>query len=196
MSFATFIIPTLGRPTLQRTLQSLRSQTDPDWTAIVLADQVKGFSLPVKDSRITAIKFCEKVGQSDNGHHHSGFVRNFGVGLNTSLWCAFVDDDDRLDPRYLELLKGESASFDLVIFRMRYSPMREDGVKILPRSNRLQDLGAGEVGISFAVRREFQQRKDMWFESEEFEDWRFIERCLKSGASCKISDAVLYYVRH
>jgi hypothetical protein len=190
--FVTFIIPTIGRPMLARTLQSLLDQTDPDWKAVVIADAVQGFELPLQDPRIVIMRTRSKLGAS----HFSGLVRNRGITLADSEWIGCVDDDDRLDASYVERLRQEGREQDLVVFRMRYSPPREDGVAVLPRSNRVEDLRPAEVGISFAVRSAFRRQHDLWFTSGEFEDWLFIERCLGSGAKCKISDTVAYYVRH
>jgi hypothetical protein len=190
-ALATFVIPTIGRSTLGRTKQSLLDQTDPDWKAVIVADNLPR-ALPVHDSRIVMIWTLSKLGAS----HFSGMVRNRGMTLADSDWIAFVDDDDRLDEHYVEWLRQEATGHDLVVFRMRYSPPREDGVAVLPRSTNVSGMGAGEVGISFAVRTTFQRQHDIWFRNEEFEDWLFIKRCLDAGARCKISEHVAYYVRH
>jgi hypothetical protein len=188
----TFVIPSIARPTLTRTMQSLVAQTDADWKAVIVFDSVKGFALPIADPRIIVMQTRSKLGAS----HFSGMVRNRGMTLAKSDWIGFVDDDDRLDPAYVEWLRQEAPGYDLVVFRMRYSPTREDGVTVLPRSADVAGMGAGEVGISFAVRTTFQRQHDIWFKNEEFEDWLFIKRCLDAGARCKISEHVAYYVRH
>jgi glycosyltransferase involved in cell wall biosynthesis len=192
MSFVTFIIPTIGRDTLYRTLESLLAQTVTDWRAIVVVDQSGNFKLPLDDPRIFVFGLIEKLGHG----HCSGQVRNCGMALGGSTWCGFVDDDDRLDTHYVEWLGQECDGNDLHIFKMRYSPPREDAIVTLPRTTDVAGLRAAEVGISFAVRTEFQQERDVWFTSEEFEDWLFIKRCLDAGARCKISEHVAYYVRH
>ena len=196
MSFVTFIVPSIGRSTLDRTLHSLVVQTDRDWTALVVMDAVRNFTASVKDPRIVTLRLQEKLGRSENGDHHAGFVRNYGIGLVVSEWCGFVDDDDRVDPNYVACLRREVPGNDLVVFRMEYRPCREDGVRILPRSSRVEGMGPGEVGISFAVKTVFQKQHDVWFDSIEFEDWIFIRSCLAAGARCKVSDTVAYYVRH
>jgi glycosyltransferase involved in cell wall biosynthesis len=192
MNFITFIIPSVGRDTLGRTLASVLAQTESDWNAIVVGDGLPKFSLPAKDTRLRTLGLQEKVGEG----HHSGAVRNFGLAAASSRWIGFVDDDDRLDTRYLQWLKAEADGQDLIVFRMKYSPPRDDAVVLLPRSNAVGSLGPGEVGISFAVRTEFQREADIWFDTEEFEDWHFIRRCLANGARCKVSDRTAYYIRH
>ena len=36
----TFIIPSIGRPSLQRTINSLMDMKDPDWKAIIVFDGI------------------------------------------------------------------------------------------------------------------------------------------------------------
>jgi glycosyltransferase involved in cell wall biosynthesis len=191
MSFVTFIIPTIGRDTLGRTLDSLVNQTDPDWTAIVVADNVPGLILPIQDKRISLLPLREKMGFG----HMSGFVRNAGIALTVSKWCGFVDDDDRLDHQYVEWLSQEGPGSHLLVFRMIYSSTNgsENRGEVWPKSNQ---LGPGMVGISFAVQNQFRDTHDLWFDPSEFEDWHFIKACLDAGASIKVSSRIAYYIRH
>lgn len=188
MSFVTFIIPSKGRETLKRTLDSLIAQTDPDWDAVVVFDGFPASRLPeVDDPRIFSVSLITKMGEG----HFAGYVRNYGFGLTRGQWLGFVDDDDRLDHQYVSWLKQEADGHDMIVFRMIYPP--EAGGGVLPVDNL---LGAYKVGISFAVRSRFQLQRDVWFEAEEFEDWYFIERCQQRGAKIKVSPRIAYYVRH
>jgi len=190
----TFIIPTINRTTLRRTLESLLDQTDPNWMAMVVADHVAGFSLPIVDERIFEFNCPDQ--KYGNGHF-SGVVRNIGMAMISGEWIAFVDDDDTIDPQYVEWLRSEGTDYDLFIFRMRYHPPREDNVTILPRPNcGLEGLRDGEVGISFAIRERFQMSKNLWFTTEEFEDWIFIRNAMNSGARTFLSKHIAYFVRH
>jgi glycosyltransferase involved in cell wall biosynthesis len=47
----TFIIPTIGRPTLKRTINSLQQLTNKNWNAIVIFDGISP-NLQIKDERI------------------------------------------------------------------------------------------------------------------------------------------------
>jgi len=69
----TFIIPSINRPTLKRTLESILKQTDPDWKAIVVFDGTNS-KLPITDPRIKVINI-PKTGKLN----HGGAVRNVGI---------------------------------------------------------------------------------------------------------------------
>ena len=55
----TFIIPSLNRPTISKSVESLLNQTNPNWKCIIVYDGVDGTSF--EDNRITTIKI-EKIG--------------------------------------------------------------------------------------------------------------------------------------
>jgi hypothetical protein len=63
----TFIIPSLNRPTLERSINSLVSQTNPNWECIVVYDGVDGISF--NDDRIKTIKI-DKLGGFDESLRH------------------------------------------------------------------------------------------------------------------------------
>jgi hypothetical protein len=184
MSLVTFIIPTVGRSTIDRTLLSLKSQTDADWDAIILADMVNDFSPGIKDTRFHLMSLTRKVGFSNC----SGNVRNFGFSFAPGEWCGFVDDDDRLDEHYVEWLRQEGDGHDLVVFRM----MMPDG-SVLPSGSAILPC---QVGISFSIRRQFQLSANVWFGPSPTEDWDFIHGAIHSGARHRVSDRIAYYVRH
>lgn len=184
MSFVTFIIPTIGRPTLDRTLKWIIAQTDPDWNAIVVGDGVEKFVLPVTHDNILSVNLSTKCGEQNFG----GRVRNHGMKMSNGDWIAFVDDDDRLGEHYVQWLREECASFDMVIFRMA----TPDGLCLPPDQN----IVPGQVGISFAIRSEFQRKEGLLFSPSGGEDWDFIERATRAKARVKLSQHIAYYVRH
>lgn len=184
MIFCSFVIPTIGRPTLDRALQSLVNQTDPDWNAIVVADSVYGFCLPRIDNRILFVNLSDKSGQSN----HGGYVRNHGISHTSGEWIGFLDDDDRLDHDYVMWLKQEQEGADIVVFRMRYS----DGTTLPPGT----DIIMGQVGISFAVRNSIVRAKTFGFGNSDIEDWAFLDVARNQGARIKVSSRTAYYVRH
>jgi hypothetical protein len=86
------VVPTIGRPTLQRTLDSITAQTVP----------------------------CQFVVCSDLGRVGAGPTMNRAMGAVTTGYVGFVADDDTLDPHYVEWFEAENDDADLFIFRMRY----------------------------------------------------------------------------
>ena len=77
-STITFIIPTKGRSTLDRTLNSLLAQSDSDWKAKVVIDGVnisKKIHEYAKDSRISFTTISNPIGTAN----HAGLTRNFGI---------------------------------------------------------------------------------------------------------------------
>lgn len=150
----TFIIPTLGRPSLAHTMASLAVQTDRDWAAVVIGD---GVQPDVQPSERIQVMRCEPQGSA-------GLVRNLGIEMCSfgSPWYAFVDDDDTLKPDYVEKLREESSKFPgegagCIVFRM-FDPVVNT---VLPPHELINplDLAWGKVGLSFAVRSE-------WFDDE------------------------------
>ena len=65
MSIITFIVPSINRPTLGNTIQSLLNQTNPNWKCFVLYDGVDGKDFT--DPRIETFKL-EKLGKLLRGN--------------------------------------------------------------------------------------------------------------------------------
>jgi len=191
-----FVIPSkLDRSTLERTLQSLLRQTDENWECIVGIDMTSlgnksetellaaanGFP---PDPRIhyQVVHVKEKFrGRKING---SGLVRNqIILDFATSDWVAFVDDDDTLSPYYVEMLAESLAnnknSYDIVLFRMQGFP---EPRSMLPPKH-LQELGIGDFGISFAVRRSLYQDKGILFVPHPSEDYFYVKNAVEQRCS-------------
>lgn len=183
--FCTFIVPSVGRITLDRTLKSIVEQTDSDWNAMVVGDGIGGnWSPGWQHCKIWSSVIYPKVGAGNC----AGIIRNHGMDHAIGKWICFVDDDDRLDVNYVSWLKEEEKDFDVVVFRMIFS----DG-RVVPSEH---NLFCGGVGISFAIRSEFQRQNDVRFVPSEIEDWLLLEKCIGLSARIKVSDRVAYYVRH
>lgn len=185
--FATFIVPTTGRDTLSRTLKSIVEQTDTDWNALVIGDGLGGnWRCPWHHHKIWTSVIYPKVGFANAG----GQMRNHGMANAVGDWLCFVDDDDRLDINYLKWLREEANDKDLVVFHMQY----DDG-SVLPPFN-TSSLVGGQVGISFALRAEFQREKKLWFVPSMEEDWTILNAAITGGARGRLCPKIGYYVRH
>lgn len=180
----TFIIPSIGRPTLANTIASLQRMENPNWKAIVVFDGVE--EKHIDDARVTTMRI-EKTGM----HNYAGRVRNSGIQRATTEWVGFVDDDDTLQPTYVTRFHEhvEKAHPDVIIFRMKNS----DG-RILPRPDQT-DFFKNEVGISFCVRRTHMVDEGLWFEPSSTEDFDLLDRLRQHNKSILISPFVEYMVR-
>ena len=182
----TFIIPSLGRPSLKRTLDSLIAQTSPKWKAIVVFDGI-GPNINSPDPRIQIMTTSKKG--------HAGFVRNEGIKVATTEWIGFVDDDDVLTPEYVETFLKEKEHYEAIIFRMKAT----DG-RILPVPGDT-DFKLLEVGISFCMKRTLALNRKMIFRNKPriawglCEDWTLLEDIRANGFRIKMSEAVTYICR-
>lgn len=184
MNEVTFIIPTMGRPTLERAIKSLEAQNVPDWKAIVAFDinyQINYTSVNPKIKIMSA-----------NVGGHAGLVRNYAMDFVDTDWIAFLDDDDWVEKTYVQKLRGYSnsnPSFDVVIFT--YKDVTNGNI-IPPR--RTKEFESCKVGISFAVKTEFVRQRHIKFTSHAVEDFRFLDDCKNAGAKYFISNDIQYFV--
>jgi glycosyltransferase involved in cell wall biosynthesis len=192
MPFASFVVPTLGRPSLIRAVQSIEEQTDPDWEAMIVFDASANHNMMrARDPRFHI---------SQSIYRSAGENRNYGIRMVSGEWVCFLDDDDHIAPQYVELLRetAEQIDVDIVIFRMSHPVLG-----ILP-DPQLPEIAWGKVGISFAVRDKWLWDSGLRFIAEDLlrpgpegnEDINFLMNAKKLGARIHISPYVTYFVRH
>jgi glycosyltransferase involved in cell wall biosynthesis len=193
----TFVIPTIGRDTLVRTVESLRAQTDDDWRAVIVADGRRAglavAALDVESDRITVVT-APATGSA-------GLTRNFALPWIDSVYTGFVDDDDVLEPEYVERLRSANGRLrsDVVVFRMDHPEL---GVLPDPEEPRIE---WGQVGISFAVRSVWfteyglsfirEQNVNDRFGSAANEDIRLLTVIQRLHGAFHLSDYLGYRVR-
>jgi glycosyltransferase involved in cell wall biosynthesis len=184
MSFVTFIIPTMGRQTLDRAASSLAMQSDPDWKSIIVFDGRYDINCVVPDERFTVVK-------SDISGH-AGLVRNTGIELVDTEWMVFLDDDDWVEASYVQRLRGYALShpqIDLFVFTY----VDDTNGRTVPH-NRLNSIKECEVGISFAVKTRIIKDNNIRFTPNAVEDFRFINECVRAGAKHWITHDTQYHV--
>ncbi len=185
----TFVIPSIGRQTLQNTIESIVSQTVDDWKVVIVMD---GVYCPYcwEDERIRIYK----IGKSGENVNHAGNVRNFGIQQVKTEWIAFLDDDDIIHPKYIETFwneideKDNSVGIDIFIFRMKL------GERIVP-SFQQKDIVPFDVGISFLVRKSVLEKYNIKFVPDGMEDYFFLQQCKEKKCVMFLSKYVMYYVR-
>ena len=194
MTLVTFIIPTIGRDSLLRALESLYKQTIWDWKAIVIFDGIEP-TITVADPRVTLIT-CEKKGITDvtvtgeQRNNGAGNVRNYGIKKCNTEWVAFLDDDDTLAHTYIETFYNElnvTHNPSVVLFRMRH---QEHGIVPNPSTVRI-DLY--QVGISFIVKRKIF-KEGITFIPSHIEDFNLLDRIRNEGYKIVMSPYVKYFV--
>lgn len=190
----TFIIPTIGRKSLARTLLSLVDQTSGDWRALVICDGPEIIVDNIYPSKISTVSTPVKIGKNTN---NAGLVRNYGMDIVRKWsiedgykceWFAFVDDDDTLDDTYVErfyeeIATNEGQEADVVVFRMN------DRGKVIPPLF-INDFEVGEIGISFIIK----NKVNVKFTPSGIEDFLLLNWMRKMGFKIIISQYVLYYV--
>jgi len=177
----TFIIPSLGRPTLQLTLNSLKMQTDTNWKAIVVFDGVSP-NISNSDPRVAFISIPKKG--------LAGLVRNEGIRMATTEWVGFVDDDDVLTSDYVEHFNREKQNMDVVIFRMK----TPENIIYPPVDH--TDFHQNYVGISFCMRTSLSKQENVWFTSHKvYEDFVLLDSLRSAGKRISISKHVTYLIR-
>lgn len=186
----TFIIPTIGRLTLIKTIKSLYRQTNNNWKCIVVCDGIELHNeiknVIAQNSNISTITI-PKTGTSNN----AGYVRNEGIKLVDTDWVGFVDDDDELSPLYVETCINSMNQYNdlkCIIFRMMY----HDG-GIFPdkeSSNFIQD----RVGISFCYSMSLV-REGLIFQASSVEDFKLLNNIREKGHKILLSNNICYFVR-
>ncbi len=185
MGEITFIIPTVGRPTLQRSINSLLAQTNRNWKCIVVFDGID--TIDYNDPRIKSIRI-EKTGSVGQYHGMAGLVRNYGLAICDTEWIGFLDDDDTLDPNYVECLFNKYTDSDLVIWRMMF-----DSGYVVPSFDN-EALIHGNVGISFCYKNKFE---NLFFdENRDGEDLDLVRKIINRSNKYVITKEVYYKVNH
>lgn len=180
----TFVIPSIGRPTLKRSLQSLEQQTYKIWKALVVFD-----GLPLDETnKMEHVKFISipKIGFKNC----AGEVRNKGIMEVDTEWTAFLDDDDIVTNDYCAQLEKEikmAPRADVILFRMIHTEYE----RVLPSR---KYISLGDVGISFACKTSVL--KKIKFNPSAFEDFDLLNRLEKSSYKIQISDHITYIVLH
>lgn len=197
MAFVTFIVPTVGRESLKRAIDSLYAQEDDDWNAIIVGDGNNPARTPgieLEDQDLNRVVFIDAGTFGSAGETRNAGLDFFRLnGINTMRWIAFLDDDDHLDPTYVDLLKARSEDYpwaEFIVFRMKHPQLG-----ILPPPS--GELRLGTVGISFAAKEEIM--RDKRFVKEDVsrlyhEDWTMIEELSRDHHGF-IAPEIAYYVR-
>ena len=182
----TFIIPSIGREFILYTIDSLLSQTNPNWKAIIIYDNIEPI-IKINDSRIQILKTNKKEGQNVRS---AGNVRNYSLNYIDTDWIGFVDDDDTISENYLQNLLSDinnHPQVDCIIFRMM------DNKVILPEIESKM-FYKEHVGISFAFKYSLYKDHGLKFSAGDTEDFELLDKIYKKGFKMLLSKHLNYFV--
>ena len=188
MDTPTFIIPTIGRDSLVKSLDCLLNQSDKEWKAIVVFDGLEPNIKNPDSTRITFLTRPKKTGKLN----HGGEVRNYGMERVETSWIAFLDDDDTICKDYVALLKEEikkEPNLDVVIFRMQIT-----SGQIIPSPYTVNNFQLADVGISFAMKTQCFKQNYKFVPSQE-EDFMLLFKLRQGNKIMLLSKHVTYFVR-
>jgi hypothetical protein len=193
-AFITFIIPTVNRVTLFRTLTSILHQTNQRWKAIILFDGCaptdESLLSLLQDTRFLYISIKKHGVLSSNQHGKAGQIRNIGMSMVTTPWIGFVDDDDIILSNYIEKLIEESSSLsnaELISFRMI-------DVDHLVPPPLCQSILPNQIGISFAIKSSLF-KEGFLFSQSEMEDYHFVKEVHRAKKMIVLSSHITYITR-
>ena len=193
MSIITFIIPTIGRKSLEDTIKSLYNLENKNWNALIIFDGVKN-NFQFQDNRLFFLEI-DKIGKIDK-KNNSGLVRNKGFdyikenNIKTEF-IGFVDDDDTLHPKYIcHLLeeKNINNNLDLIIFRMIY----KNNIFLPAKFD--TKIKVKHFGISFAFKKEIILNISNYFINNPYEDFLFLKNIEKNKSKIIISPYINYFI--
>ena len=162
----TVVVPTIGRRTLTRTVDSILDQTVP----------------------------CEYLVVSDLARNGTGPTQNLACESVATTYVGFVGDDDRLDIRYHEWML-DVGEFDLLVFTMQYPGgviLPQSGTE--PGDLSFGSVGGSYVIRTELVRAHPFITEDATAGLNE--DWWMIRTLRDAGAKVVVSPRIAYFVRH
>ena len=182
-----FIMPSIGRDTINRAIDSLTNQTLDKWELCIVYDCIEKIPHIPKDSRIFTHNLSNKTGKGKNS---AGNVRNYALDkyAHKYRWIGFIDDDDSVHHKYVELLYKKYSEYDFILFRMEVPR-----VGIVPPLSIENEILCGKVGISFCNSNKLSDNR---FEPFSTEDFKFLSKISKQTSNYIFTQEVGYFVKH
>jgi hypothetical protein len=162
----TVLLPTLGRDTLGRAIQSVRCQTVE----------------------------CELAVEVDLRGEGAGPMLNRLLERVTTPWVSTFADDDTLEPHFAEMLAAQDQAADLIVFQMRYAGGCVLPTVTDPAWLRFGEVGCS-YAVKTSVARRYGWIAEPCTNNLA-EDWEMIRSVRDNGGVIRIVPEVAYRVRH
>ena len=161
-----YIIPTLNRPSLKRTIESIKK----------IGNWRGGYSIVTCDSEKCA------------GSNRNKALSNFPI--KTSDWIVFVDDDDYLEGDFIFDLNN---NHDVVVLKMKQGDKIVPDIEKYGDSIASLKL-RGNIGINFAIKTSFYLKHNFKFDTKGVcEDYRFFQKLLEKTNKVHITEDIHYF---
>lgn len=148
----SIIIATYNRAHfLKRALDSLISQTEEDWEAIVADD---GSTDNTYEQILPFLKLHAKIKFIRKAHNGEAMTKNEGVLSSSGKFVSFLDSDDEYSPRHLEYRR--SILMQKLSVKFLYGGVRIIGNQFVPdrfNQDEMIDLNNCVIGGTFFIER-------------------------------------------
>ena len=119
-SIITFVVPVyrINEEYLRKCLDSILSQTNPHWTAILIDDGSPDNCGEICDEYHNKESRFIVIHQKNSG---VSVARNVGIELAKTKWVTFVDPDDWIDSNYIDTVTRTLSEDDIDILMFGYT---------------------------------------------------------------------------
>jgi GR25 family glycosyltransferase involved in LPS biosynthesis len=182
--FCSFIVPSMNRPTLYDSINSVVLSPEWNWECHVMMDGVSVSNYIANEH--VHYHYLDKLGSA-------GLVRNEGFKFVDTRWTCFLDDDDEILLTYIPSLmkySRDNPKTDIIIFTY----IDETNGRTCPGNGDNRFI-VGNVPICFAIKTEFIRKYNIKFKDNICEDFDFIMDCKRLGANILFTHDYQYKVK-
>jgi glycosyltransferase involved in cell wall biosynthesis len=189
--FFSVVITTYNRAHLLiRALQSLLSQTENDWEAIIIDDGSKDNT---EQQILPLLKEFQKINYFKQRSSGAVVAKNTGISFTTGQYITFLDSDDEYQPNHLYSRKKILLENNQVDFL--HGGTRIIGNPYVPDRNnyrRQVHLNECAIGGTFFIKKSLMSQLKSFREIPLGSDADFLERCKLSGANISTTGIPTY----
>lgn len=155
------ILPSVGRLSILQAIDSVLHQEHQDWHLWIVCDGITRITNAITDPRITL------VGADGPQHEDFGaWARNRGIGIGSSPWIAYIDDDDVWFPHHLSTISSllaEHPQATMIRTAGRSFSWRRKSPRTKERVRKIGSVNATDIlTVGMAHTRELLDRTQGW----------------------------------